>query len=234
MWRNRRVRFSYPEAMAQLAIAVAQRYGKREAAAALRLPLSTLYRWLKQCGDGAQTSDEHLRDLARACERQGFAVATALAGLGMAPPPPAPVPTVSPRSAEIALGSAAADAIGNARLRKRAENARRRIDAYYYSRLSCRLLASEAGVSRWHFIRAFRAAHGVSPYRYLIQVRVGHAKRLLGTTAHSLDAVATAVGFDSVSCLCRAFRSVEGVSLSACFAGLNIAADPPKQADQAA
>jgi AraC-like DNA-binding protein len=113
----------------------------------------------------------------------------------------------------------------------RMELARTRIDMRYYSKLTCEALASMTNLSKWHFIRTFRAAYGISPYHYLTQVRVLRAKRLLHTTSHSLDAIATAVGFDTQSSLSRAFKSVEGVSLSSFFRGIRLGYVPSTPRD---
>ena len=50
-------------------------------------------------------------------------------------------------------------------------------------------------MSKFNFIRSFRAAFGVSPYRYLILVRVDHAKHMLALTHQPLPVVAASVGF---------------------------------------
>jgi AraC-like DNA-binding protein len=109
----------------------------------------------------------------------------------------------------------------------RIEFARARIDMSYYSKLSCEALARMTNMSKWHFIRTFSAAYGTSPYHYLTRVRVLKAKHLLHTTSHSLEAIATAVGFDTQSSLSRAFKSVEGMSLSSFFRGTRIGSLPP-------
>jgi AraC-like DNA-binding protein len=100
--------------------------------------------------------------------------------------------------------------------------ARHEIDSHYYSPLSCEILAEKASMSRFHFIRVFKIAFAISPYQYLMRVRVRQAKHLLGTTHYPLDAIATAVGFESQQSLYRAFKRTEHIGLSSYFRGTRI------------
>ena len=100
--------------------------------------------------------------------------------------------------------------------------ARREIDLHYYAPLSCEALGRMASMSRYHFIRMFRAAFGISPYQYLMRVRVRHAKHLLDTTQQPLDAISAAVGFESLGSLYKAFERIEHISLSRYFFGMRL------------
>jgi AraC family transcriptional regulator len=73
-------------------------------------------------------------------------------------------------------------------------------------------LAEEAGVSRSHFARRFRAEMGVSPHRYQSQVRVEKAKVLLRDTRMSLVDIAMELGFCSQSHFTQVFRALAGVT----------------------
>jgi AraC family transcriptional regulator len=75
-------------------------------------------------------------------------------------------------------------------------------------------LAAETGYSPRHFIRMFHAATGQTPHRYLIQLRLEHAKKLLRQSRTSLIDVAAACGFSSHGHLTHAFRRVLGVTPS--------------------
>jgi AraC-like DNA-binding protein len=72
-------------------------------------------------------------------------------------------------------------------------------------------LASAAGLSRFHFLRAFSQAVGLPPHRYLIRVRVERARALLGQ-GMSVAEVAAALGFADQSHLSRHFKDVCGVA----------------------
>jgi AraC-like DNA-binding protein len=76
-------------------------------------------------------------------------------------------------------------------------------------------LARAAGMSRYHFSRAFRAQLGLSPYQWLLQKRVEHAAALLGRRRVSVTEAAFEVGFSDLSRFARAFREQFGCAPSA-------------------
>jgi AraC-like DNA-binding protein len=88
------------------------------------------------------------------------------------------------------------------------------IDARYFTAISCHELGNSVSMSRFSLIKRFTAMYGVSPYRYLQSVRVRNAKSMLISVNRPVDDIATAVGFESASSLVRAFKSIEGISLS--------------------
>jgi AraC-like DNA-binding protein len=71
-------------------------------------------------------------------------------------------------------------------------------------------LAGAAGLSRFHFIRAFRAAAGTTPMRWLRHQRLQAARTLLLTTDQPLRAIAPQVGFADEFQLSRVFRREAG------------------------
>ncbi|MBX6322045.1 MAG: AraC family transcriptional regulator [Rhodospirillaceae bacterium] len=72
-------------------------------------------------------------------------------------------------------------------------------------------LARLAGMSRFHLWRAFRAAYGLPPHAYRLQLRLAAAKRLLGA-GEPPAAVAAALGFADQSHLSRRFKGAFGVT----------------------
>jgi AraC-like DNA-binding protein len=246
MPRHRQVRLGYPQTFIELALLLAVRQGRRHAARIMAVPLSTIYRWFDQYrrnrhlagverGD-AQWLEERLAD----CEAHGFDLRQRFASIAARAAAPASTPdghplpmsaTAPSRPAatheRVSRRHAVVAALSPA-IRTRVERARAEIDRYYYAHLSCERLAGIAGMSRFHFIRTFKSAFTTAPYHYLMQVRIRHARELLSTTAQPLDAVAHAVGFDSQSSLCKAFRSVEGVSLSSYFHGMRLGSQMPR------
>jgi AraC family transcriptional regulator len=75
-------------------------------------------------------------------------------------------------------------------------------------------LAAQAGLSRFHFQRLFKAATGVSPSRYQIDLRMSEARRLLRETRMSVVDVALEVGYANPSHFARLFRRETGLSPS--------------------
>lgn len=252
MFRRRQVRLSYPQAFVELALLLALRHGRRNCARVLALPLSTVYRWLEHHRrqperiQRIERSDRAwLDELIDACAAHGFdlrervqtleapgghedgqdnprSIFRARSPLRAAAAPGTPPPAIAIRTQP--AGGANAPLAPS--VQGRVALARSEIDRHYYSQLSCEMLAGLAGMSRFHFIRTFKTAFGVAPYHYLMQVRIHHAKLLLGTTQQPLDAVAAAVGFDTQSSLCKAFRSIEGVSLATFFHGVRLGSSP--------
>src|ERR687890_95699 len=75
-------------------------------------------------------------------------------------------------------------------------------------------LAEQAGLSRFHFQRLFKAATGVTPSCYHIDLRMEEARRLLRETRMSVIDVALEVGYANPSHFARLFRRETGLSPS--------------------
>jgi AraC family transcriptional regulator len=75
-------------------------------------------------------------------------------------------------------------------------------------------LAAQAGLSRFHFQRLFKAATGVTPSHYHIDLRMEEARRLLRETKMSVVDVALEVGYANPSHFARLFRRESGLSPS--------------------
>ena len=73
-------------------------------------------------------------------------------------------------------------------------------------------LSERLGVSKSHLVRAFTAALGVSPGRYLTNVRIEAAMRLLLHREYTLDVIASLCGFSGANYLCRVFKKTTGQS----------------------
>ena len=73
-------------------------------------------------------------------------------------------------------------------------------------------LSERLGVSKSHLVRAFTAALGVSPGRYLTSVRIEAAMRLLLHREYTLDVIASLCGFSGANYLCRVFKKTTGQS----------------------
>lgn len=71
-------------------------------------------------------------------------------------------------------------------------------------------LAAAAGMSRFHFVRAFKGAVGVSPYRWLTGLRISKAKELLVRSQAPILEVAASLGFESQSHFGQVFLTQVG------------------------
>jgi len=77
--------------------------------------------------------------------------------------------------------------------------------AHYTEPLNIDMLASIAMQSRFHFIRTFKTAMGVTPYQYVLKLRVEKAKDILQRTDITVTELSYRLGFPSTSQFFRAF-----------------------------
>jgi AraC family transcriptional regulator len=87
-----------------------------------------------------------------------------------------------------------------------------RIDFELNRELSLDVLAKESGYSRAHFLRAFRAAIGLTPHQYILERRINRARQLLRQKQMALADVAIACGFSSQAHMTDIFRDHIGVT----------------------
>ncbi|GAB4169961.1 MAG: AraC family transcriptional regulator [Terrimicrobiaceae bacterium] len=95
------------------------------------------------------------------------------------------------------------------------QKAERHMAAHFSENLSMETLASRLGVSYPHFRRAFRRVTGISPWQYLMRIRLARARRLVASSHATLEEIADQVGFSSAFHLSRAFKARYGQPPSA-------------------
>ena len=76
-------------------------------------------------------------------------------------------------------------------------------------------LAAAVNVSQTHLVHLFSARLGISPMRYLRQVRLEYAKRLLATTALTVNEIAARVGFNDPLYFRRTLKHAVGCTPTA-------------------
>lgn len=93
--------------------------------------------------------------------------------------------------------------------RRRLRWAREFLDQHYAEKISLDQLADVAGLSRFHFLRAFSREFGQPPHRYQLLLRMERVRVLLkaGIPLHVIEA-----GFADQSHLIRHFKRTWGVS----------------------
>lgn len=74
------------------------------------------------------------------------------------------------------------------------------------------LVALELGLSRTRFVHLFRDVMGVTPHRYILELRATHAARLLRDTSMSVTEICFDSGFGSLPSFYAAFRSAYGLT----------------------
>lgn len=88
------------------------------------------------------------------------------------------------------------------------------VDEHLEESISIQALANIAGLSMYHFARAFKQSEGMTPHEYLVQRRVQRTKDLLAKTDLPLSEVALAAGFSDQSHCARRFREHVGMTPS--------------------
>jgi len=86
------------------------------------------------------------------------------------------------------------------------------IHAHFADSITIADLAAIAMQSRFHFIRTFKTAFGVTPYQYVLQLRIDEAKRLLSHSDRSITDIGMGLGFSSGSAFYRAFIKSVGIT----------------------
>lgn len=78
--------------------------------------------------------------------------------------------------------------------------------------ISVPYLAMLSNLSEAHFRRLFKGSFGVSPARYIINLKITHAKELLMYQNYSMEHIAESVGFQSSSYFSRIFKQETGLT----------------------
>lgn len=78
--------------------------------------------------------------------------------------------------------------------------------------LSVPVLAAQAGMSVRHFVRRFTEEMRMPPSRFVVQLRVEHARRRISDGARNLKAIARETGFGDEQRLRRAFQRLLGIA----------------------
>jgi AraC family transcriptional regulator len=76
--------------------------------------------------------------------------------------------------------------------------------------VSLTALASDAGLSRFHFCRAFKESTGLSPHAWLRQQRLEQAMNMLRDTDAPIASVAADLGYASQTAFTAAFKKLTG------------------------
>lgn len=86
------------------------------------------------------------------------------------------------------------------------------VEANLETDIRLEMMAGICGRSTEYFVRVFKATAGVSPYQYVLNLRIERAKALLGVEGASIADVALQCGFSHQEHLTRMFRRFTGVT----------------------
>lgn len=86
------------------------------------------------------------------------------------------------------------------------------MNRHYFEPLQTEELSARCGLSKYHFIHLFRMCMGMTPYSYLIRIRMERAETLLQTGDMTVQEVAFVCGYNDPLYFSRAFSRHFGVS----------------------
>ena len=89
-------------------------------------------------------------------------------------------------------------------------NAKRYIDENFAEEVNLTFLSRTQLTSKYHLIRIFKRYFGITPRQYLINKRIGQAKKLL-RSGMSVSRVCYEVGFTSINSFSTLFKVKTGV-----------------------
>ena len=86
------------------------------------------------------------------------------------------------------------------------------IDTSYKEKIDLQLVASIAGLSKFHFSRLFKELIGISYQDYVLRLRVERAKEMLKSGTYSVTEAAFSSGFLDLTHFGRSFKKIVGVT----------------------
>jgi AraC-like DNA-binding protein len=88
------------------------------------------------------------------------------------------------------------------------------LNGFLREELSVGALADRCGISESYFKRLFKEKYGISPKRYIIQLKINHACDLLRLSRYSISQIAEICNFSDVYFFSRQFKQYMGISPS--------------------
>lgn len=86
------------------------------------------------------------------------------------------------------------------------------MDSFYATNPTIETVARQCNLSTFHFFRSFRQAFGISPYQYMMQLRLKYAVSLMQEEQHTFTDIAAICGFPDVFTFSKAFKRAYGLS----------------------
>ena len=114
-----------------------------------------------------------------------------------------------------AMGEGAKAAVAGRGDGRRVSVALRYLEAHADEAVDLGTLAALTGMSKYHFLRTFRRVTGLTPYKYLLGLRMRRAALKLATTDDPVSAIAFDAGFGDLSTFNNRFKATFGQTPSA-------------------
>jgi len=90
--------------------------------------------------------------------------------------------------------------------------AKQYIEENYSKDISLDKIAGSIYTSKYHFMRIFKDIMGISPMKYLLDIRLHAAKEFLANTDMSITDIAGEVGYENPLTFSRVFKNSENIS----------------------
>jgi YesN/AraC family two-component response regulator len=84
--------------------------------------------------------------------------------------------------------------------------------SHYKERISLDILAERLSLNKYYLQKLYRQHTGHTPYEYLVNIRINHAKEMLRTSVKSISLVAEESGIENVSHFIKLFKKSEGIT----------------------
>jgi AraC family transcriptional regulator len=90
-------------------------------------------------------------------------------------------------------------------IQRRLMNATDYIYSFYDQNISLDDIAAAACLSKFHFLRLFKAVYRQTPYQFITSIKIDRAKTMLKNNSDDVNRIAKSLGFDNSSSFSRAF-----------------------------
>lgn len=84
------------------------------------------------------------------------------------------------------------------------------LSEHFQDKITIDKMLTVTHMSKFHFIRSFKKRIGITPYEYLLNLRITNAKRMLRETGESVSTIGVMVGFENPTNFIRKFKSLVG------------------------
>lgn len=93
------------------------------------------------------------------------------------------------------------------------------IEEFYKTDIEMSVVASECCMSEYHYFRVFKKVMGISPYQYLLNLRLTNARNKLRDGGANISQIADELGFSDLASFSKAFKKQFGVAPSQYISG---------------
>ena len=88
------------------------------------------------------------------------------------------------------------------------------INSNYMEKITTSILSEICGLSKSYFILQFKNMTGLSPHKYIINIRLEKAKQMLKDTSNSISEISFDLGFYDIHSFSKSFKSKYGFTPS--------------------